>query len=54
MGDQWLDVTEDLDRWYQGDRDPEWPAADYFKVTAKDGHGYLLKHDRERGDWFLA
>ena len=51
---RWLEVKGILDRWYQGDRDPEWPIADYFRVTAADGRDYLLRHDREHGEWFLT
>ncbi len=32
LGDIWIEVQEILDRWYQGNRDSEWPIADYFKV----------------------
>ena len=51
--DQWLDVSEVVDRWHQGDRDPEWPTADYFKVIDGDGREFLLKHDLESDDWYL-
>ncbi len=54
LEDQWLEVSEVLDRWYQGAGNPEWPMADYFKVTASDQHQYLLKHDRESDEWFFA
>ncbi|HYT61753.1 MAG TPA: hypothetical protein VEL06_16365 [Haliangiales bacterium] len=43
-----------MDRWYQGAGNPEWPIADYFKVVAEDLREYLLKHDRESDQWFLA
>jgi len=51
---QWLEIGQVLDRWYQGAGNPEWPIADYFKVAAADQHQYLLKHDRESDEWFLA
>jgi hypothetical protein len=35
------------DRWYD-------PEAAYFKVRASDGHGYLLRHDRQRDAWSLV
>lgn len=50
----WIEVREIRDRWYQGQRDPEWPVADYFKVVGDDGHEYLLRHDRESDEWCLA
>jgi len=51
---RWLEVGEVVDRWYQGAGNPEWPIADYFKVVAEDLREYLLKHDRESDQWFLA
>jgi hypothetical protein len=44
-------VGEVLDRWYQVEREPEWPRA-YFKVHADDGRDYRLKHDLESDEWF--
>jgi len=49
-----LEVTEVTDRWFEVGGKAEWPAADYFKVLASDGREYLLKHDRESDEWFLA
>ena len=46
-------IEEIMDRWYQGDRDPSFPVADYFKVRDTNQRTYLLKHDRERDAWFL-
>ena len=50
-GDRWIVVREIIDRWYQGDRDPEWPIADYFRVLGDDDRTYLLRHDRESDVW---
>lgn len=52
--DRWLEVVDVLDQWYQGRPDPEWPLADYFKVSDAGGRHYLLKHDHESDDWYLA
>jgi hypothetical protein len=52
--DQWIEVEEVLDRWYQVQTLPEWPRADYFKVRGADQHDYLLKHDLETDGWHLA
>jgi len=52
--DQWFEVLEVVDRWYQGNRDPEWPIANYFKLIAHDQRYYLLKHDRESNEWYLC
>jgi len=48
------DVIEVLDRWYQGNSDPEIPVSDYFKVTAADGNEYILKHEILIDKWFLC
>lgn len=42
-GESWIEVKEIRDRWYQGNRAPEWPIADYFKVLGDDGGEYVLK-----------
>ena len=49
-----LEISEVLDRWYQVESKPEWPRADYFKARTADKREYLLKHDLESGEWFLA
>ena len=49
-----IEVGEVLDRWYQVESKPEWPRADYFKVRGIDQTEYLLKHDLESDEWFLA
>jgi hypothetical protein len=49
-----IEVGEVLDRWHQVESKPEWPQADYFKVRARDGREYLLKHDLESDEWFLG
>lgn len=54
LEDAWLEVVEVIDRWYQVESLPEWPAADYFKIRAADEREYLLKHDHETDEWFLA
>jgi hypothetical protein len=41
-----LGVDEVLDRWYDAD-------ANYFRVLARDGTSYLLKHDLESDSWEL-
>jgi len=51
---QSIEVSEVLDRWYQVESRPEWPRADYFKVSAVDQREYVLKHDLESDEWFLG
>lgn len=47
------EVSEVIDRWYQSDRDPEWPVSNYFKVEITSGEQYILKHDLESDKWYL-
>jgi hypothetical protein len=48
------EIIEITDRWYQGDRDPEIPVSDYFKVETAAGGPFILKHDLEKDDWYLC
>lgn len=48
-----FEIAQILDRWYQGDLNPSFPKASYFKVVARDGKIYLLKHEIYRDQWFL-
>jgi hypothetical protein len=52
--DEEFRITEITDRWYQGDRDPETPAADYFKVLTVLGGTYLLRHELDEDKWYLV
>lgn len=46
-------IMEILDRWYQGDLNPDFPPAYYFKVKTDDQKIYILKHDNHSDKWFL-
>ena len=48
------EIKEILDRWFQGDRNPDWPVADYFKVSTTDGGNYIIKHEIARDEWYLS
>ena len=48
-----FDIKEILDRWYQGDLNPEFPPAFYFKVKTSDDKVYILKHETNSDRWFL-
>ncbi len=54
VDDQWIEIAEVLDRWYQIESLPEWPRANYFKVHGANDREYLLKHDLEADTWHLA
>lgn len=48
-----FDIEEIIDRWYQGDVDPEIPPANYFKVLTSDKKIYILKHVMPNDEWYL-
>lgn len=52
VGDQRLEIREIVDRWYQGESNPEWPVSNYFKVNTRDGKTFILKHDLQSGKWY--
>ena len=52
--DKQFEITEIVDRWYQGDRDPNVSPADYFKVKILGGGQYILKHDIDKDKWLLV
>lgn len=47
-------VTEVIDRWYQSDLNPEFPAADYFKVKTSGNNDMLIKHDLASDSWYVC
>jgi len=49
-----FDIEEITDRWYQGDRNPDWPVADYFKVVTTKNQHFLLKHEVKADKWYLV
>jgi hypothetical protein len=53
-GDNKYDIRDITDRWYQGDRNPEWPVSDYFKVEITSGMLYIIKHDLENDLWYIV
>ena len=52
--DEKHEIKEILDRWYQGDLNPEYPVANYFKILTTSGEQYLLKHEVDRDNWFIV
>lgn len=48
-----FDIEEVVDRWYQGERDADFTAADYFKVRTTDHKIYILKHETKNDNWYL-
>jgi hypothetical protein len=48
-----FEIEEVLDRWYQGDQNPQFPPANYFKVRTTGKKVHILKHETETDRWFL-
>lgn len=48
------EIHEIIDRWYQTDLNPEIPAADYFKVTTKEGGHFILRHEISKDQWYIV
>jgi hypothetical protein len=46
-----IEVTEILDRWYEGDRTGTRPALDYFRVRCADGSVWLLRYNSLFDAW---
>ncbi len=47
LGNEFIDVIEVLDRWYE-------PEYVYFKVRAGDNNVYILKHNEPDDIWELT
>ena len=48
-----FEIKEILDRWYQGDRNPDFLSTNYFKVGTADGKIFILKHEIKPDKWYL-
>jgi len=49
-----IEIKEISDRWYQAKPTPDWPVADYFKVSTADNMKYIIKHELKSDEWFLV
>ena len=48
--DRRWEISEILDRWYEGGIEPERTIVDYFKVKA-DGEVFILRYAAETDTW---
>jgi hypothetical protein len=48
-----IEIRQIMDRWYQGETNPEYPVSNYFKVDTTCGI-YIIKHDLESDRWYLC
>ena len=49
-----FEISEITDRWYQGETDPAYPAANYYKVMTNVGKQFIIKHEMESDKWFIC
>jgi hypothetical protein len=47
------DITEVIDRWYEGGSIPGRPSMDYFKVRTSMGEEYILRYNSLFDAWAL-
>lgn len=52
QGRRW-DVSEILDRWYEGRRESERPEIDYFRVRTREGRVFILMYAGHLDAWFI-
>jgi len=52
--DSKYEIKDITDRWYQGELNPEFPTADYFKVLTIERKEFILRHEKESDKWYLC
>lgn len=50
QGHRW-EISEILDRWYEGGVNSEQPVVDYFKVKTSEGSVFILRYEAESDAW---
>jgi hypothetical protein len=48
-----FEIKEIVDRWYQGDLNPDFPPANYFKVITTCDEQFIIKHETNSDKWYL-
>jgi hypothetical protein len=48
------EIIEIVDRWYQGDRNPDYPVSNYFRVKTSDHKHHLLRHEVQSDAWHIC
>ena len=51
--DRRWEITEIIDRWYEGGIDSSRPALYYYKVQTSEGMIFLLRYDPLFDKWYL-
>jgi len=49
-----MEISDILDRWYDGGIDPQAPVIDYFKVKTADGNVFILRYETEADAWMMV
>lgn len=49
--DNRYEIIEIIDRWYEGGKKAGTPIMNYFKVKAKKGKVFLLRHNLRYDSW---
>jgi len=52
QGRRW-EISEILDRWYEGGINSEQPVVDYFKVKTRDGSVFILRYEAVSDVWAI-
>lgn len=52
-GRRW-EITEIIDRWYEGSPRAGGPSLDYFKVRTREGTVFLLRHNALFDGWAIV
>jgi hypothetical protein len=47
------EISEILDRWYEGGMKSDAPVIDYFKVKTSDGNVFILRYDIQSDEWAI-
>jgi hypothetical protein len=52
LGRRW-EISEIVDRWYEGGIKPERPVVNYFKVKTSEGSIFILRYDTHADLWSI-
>jgi hypothetical protein len=48
------EISQIIDRWYQGENNSEYPVSNYFKLDTTSEEQYIIKHDLKSDKWHLC
>jgi hypothetical protein len=53
LGRRW-EISEIVDRWYEGGIKPDRPVVNYFKVKTSEGGIFILRYNTEADVWSVV